>query len=125
DYSRPPPKDRCRRKPLKPRRAPRLPKFVSWGSSSDFRRAYCKGKQIVVRCHSACPNGRHRSAAFTPLHCRREGEIDKKRLLSPALSSFLKRRGRENPVARTRQVFCRTQLIKNLWYAKQIRSPTG
>ena len=42
---------------------------------------------------------------------RREGEIDKKRLLSPAFSSFLRRRGRENAVTRSKQIFCRTQLI--------------
>src|SRR6266550_1952682 len=39
------------------------------------------------------------------------GETDKKCLLSPALSSFLRRRGRENAVARSKQIFCRTQLV--------------
>src|SRR5207249_4147922 len=39
------------------------------------------------------------------------GEIDKKHLLSPALSSFLRRRGRENAVTRSKQIFCRTQLL--------------
>ena len=47
---------------------------------------------------------------------RREGEIDKKRLLSPALSSLLRRRGRENAVVRSKQIFRRTQLIFNLLY---------
>src|SRR6185503_18561925 len=42
---------------------------------------------------------------------RGEGEFDKKCLLSPALSSFLRRRRRENAVTRSRQLFCRTQLL--------------
>jgi hypothetical protein len=42
------------------------------------------------------------------------GEIDKKRLLSPALSSFLRRRGREKAVTRSKQIFCRTQPILSL-----------
>src|SRR4029079_13843217 len=41
----------------------------------------------------------------------RGGGIDKKRLPSPALSSFLRRRGGENGVARSKQIFCRTQLV--------------
>ena len=44
------------------------------------------------------------------------GEIDKKHLLSPALSSFLRWRGSENAVPRSKQIFCRTQLIFNLLY---------
>src|SRR6266550_505092 len=39
------------------------------------------------------------------------GETDKKCLLSPALSSFLRRRGRVNAVARSKQIFCRTQPV--------------
>src|SRR5881394_4613504 len=39
------------------------------------------------------------------------GGIDKKRLLSPTLSSFLRRRGRECAVTRSKQIFCRPQLV--------------
>src|SRR6266498_1425160 len=39
------------------------------------------------------------------------GETDKKCLLSPALSSFLRRRGRANADARPKQTFCRTKLV--------------
>ena len=48
-------KDRGRRKRRKTQRARQWPKFVSWGSSSDFRRAYCKGKKIVV-WRPLCPS---------------------------------------------------------------------
>src|SRR6185369_14089020 len=56
---------------------------------------------------------------------RREGEIDKKLLLSPALSSILRRRGRENAVARSKQIFCRTQLIFNLPYRRFVIGRLG
>jgi len=42
---------------------------------------------------------------------RRVGEIDKQGLLSPALSSFWRRRGRENAVRRSKQIFFGTQLL--------------
>jgi len=47
----------------------------------------------------------------------REGKFDKMCLLSPALSSFLRRRGREHAVTRSKQIFCRTQMIENLRYS--------
>jgi len=77
-------------------------------------------RSLSMRCGSQSSCVRHAKACGAlPLSPREEragreserGETDKKILLSPALSSFLRRRGRENSVTRSKQIFFRTQRL--------------
>jgi len=78
-------------------------------------------RSLSTRCGSQSSCVRYakslrRSASLSPREERagresERGETDKKILLSPALSSFLRRRGRENSVTRSKQIFFRTQRL--------------
>ena len=53
---------------------------------------------------------------------RREGELIKSASSPRPFPPFVRRRGRENTVARSEQIFRRTQLIENLRYGKHTQN---
>jgi hypothetical protein len=82
---------------------------------------YCDNSAIQQIENQLC-SVRKTHAPFCSLsHCEaragresERGEIDKKRLLSPALFSFFEEERERKRDARSKQIFCRTQQIENL-----------
>jgi len=85
------------------------------GGRWQVRNQLCSARKTPAACCLSLLARNERGESW------REGKFDKKCLLSPALSSFLRRRGRENAVARSMQIFCRTQLVANLLVARRVR----